>query len=175
MTEPLKSGNFAMKADDPSVRDWTPELPFLGRTMEDLLFRAYRLRSASRCARGFRLTPDPGFEGSSLGLDGLLVVAAVRRVLVRDHLVLAIDALYGGEPEDIQGLTEVLSAFSGCSLRLAFEAVESYSLGRLLSSHPSRPERKLDEWHEGAIATLRKDFARREWIPNEALDTDKIL
>ena len=150
--------------------DQEPEHSFLGRTVEDVLFRAYRLRAASRCAKGFRFEPDSGFEGATMGIEGVLVIAAIRRVLGLDHLVLTIDALYGGEPEDIHGLSHVLSAFSGRSLRMAFEAVESYALGRMLSSYPSGPERKLDEWHEIAVTALRRDFVRRKWIPAEVVD-----
>ena len=171
MTEPLLNArNLAMRGSECLSSDQEPEHSFLGRTVEDVLFRAYRLRSASRCAKGFRFEPDSGFEGATMGIEGVLVIAAIRHVLGLDHLVLTIDALYGGEPEDIHGLSHVLSAFSRCSLRMAFEAVESYALGRMLSSSPSGPERKLDEWHEIAVTALRRDFARRKWIPDDVID-----
>ena len=176
MPEPiLNAHNMAMRGSECPCRDMGSDHPFLGRTVEDVLFRVYRLRVASRCAKGFRFDPDSGFEGSTLGIEGVLVIAAIRRVLGLDHLVLTIDALYGGEPEDIHGLSQVLSAFSGRSLRLAFEAVESYAVGRMHSSYPSGPERKLDEWHEVAVTALRRDFVRRKWIPDEALDTGEVL
>lgn len=176
MTEPiLNARNMAMRGSECSDCDQEPEHSFLGRTVEDVLFRAYRLRAASRCAKGFRFEPDSGFEGATMGIEGVLVIVAIRRVLGLDHLVLTIDAMYGGEPEDIHGLSHVLSAFSGRSLRMAFEAVESYALGRMLSSYPSGPERKLDEWHEIAVTALRRDFVRRKWIPSESLDTGEIL
>jgi hypothetical protein len=113
----------------------------------------------------------PGRGGSTITemrLDLALVKAVIKSVLVADHLVESINAIFSDDPEALYAVTCILSQTMRCSKGKAFASIEhvkTLSQDGLMEVRPQNPvEKKFTDWHDFGIEVLAQEFVERGWV-----------
>ena len=160
---------LVMRSDDPRCQDLPShppsDNPWWGNDVRSILEWAYEIRSRGQYGKSMLVIFGDGFGNGGNSLDcAAMVLGAISNTLKWDYLIDTVDAIYGWDPESVFQLSSQLSRTCRVSQGQTLLAIESYSLLKAPSDHPTFSERKLHEWHLFALDVLCEEFSGRGWI-----------
>lgn len=105
---------------------------------------------------------------SDLRLRLAIVKSTIYRVLVSDHLIETVNAVYSDNARSLFSAVRCLSASTGRGEGKVLDAIERYKLMTCDGIEDFEPEnedeRKFSEWVDFSLEILCEEFSQKGWI-----------